>query len=101
MVRSHLLGISNTTHGKQQFLALKEFEDDQKLQQTVLSATKAQVKCMITDVKMKAASTHYETFFSLLDDCRVNIGQDNHSKEMLPLLFSQQNVTSMKKPLTL
>ena len=41
LIRSHLLGISNTAHGKQHFLALKEFEDDQKLQQTVLSATKA------------------------------------------------------------
>ena len=32
LIRAHLLGISNTAHGRQHFLALKEFEDDQKLQ---------------------------------------------------------------------
>ena len=37
--------------------------------------TKAQVKCIITDVKMKAASTRYEILLALLDDCKVNIGQ--------------------------
>lgn len=96
LICSHLLGISNTAHGKQHFLALKEFEDDQKLQQTVLSATKAQVKCMITDVKMKAASTHYETLLALLDDCRVNIGKLTIAGKKCSHYFSQQKVTSMK-----
>ena len=56
---------------------------------------------MITDVKMKAASTHYETLLALLDDCRVNIGQVNHSrKEMLPLLLATESYVD-EKPLTL
>ena len=57
---------------------------------------------MITDVKMKAASTHYETLLALLDDCTVNIGQVNHSrKEMLPLLLATESYVDEKTSHTL
>ena len=54
---------------------------------------------MITDVKMKAASGHYET---LLDDYKVNIGQLNHSrKQMLPLRVAAENYVDEKTSFTL
>ena len=90
LLRSHLLGISTSAHAKQHFLACKEHEDDQRCKETALSATKALVK-------MKAASTHYETFLTLLDNCKVNIEQLNHSrKQMLPMLVAAEDYVDQK-----
>ena len=57
---------------------------------------------MITDVKMKAASTHNETLLALLDDCSVNIGQVNHSRKgMLSLLLAAESYVDEKTSHTL
>ena len=101
-LRSHLLGISTTAHGRQHFTASKELEEIERRKETALSITKTLVKCMITDVKMKAASIHYETLLALLDDCGVNVGQRIHSrKQMLPLLVAAEDFVDEKTSLTL
>ena len=102
ILRSHLLGISTTAHGRQHYLASKELEEEEHRKENALSITKLLVKCMITDVKMKAASTHYETLLTLLDDCKVDIGQRNHSrKQMLPLLVAAEAYVDEKTSLIL
>eukprot|EP00794_Sanderia_malayensis_P013576 gene13576-14983_t len=91
LVRSHLLGIATSAHGKQHYLAMKKLEEDNERKKNALEISMTLVKCMITDVKLKAASTHYETLVTFLDDCGVKIGQRQHSrKQVLPLLVAAE-----------
>ena len=66
-------------------------EEENQRKKNALSISKTLVKCMITDIKLKAAATHYETLLTFLDDCGVEIGQRQHSrKQMLPLLVAAE-----------
>ena len=92
LLRSHLLGISTSSHGRQHYLAMKKLEEETERKRKALEISKNLVKCMVTDVKLKAASTHYETLVAFLDDCGVDTGQRQHSrKQMLPLLIAAES----------
>ncbi|CAB4006830.1 Hypothetical predicted protein [Paramuricea clavata] len=95
--RSHMLGISTTSHGKHHYLAMKELEREKECKRKALEAMKNLVKCMVTDVKLKAASTQYETLVAFLDDCGVVIGQRQHSrKQMLAMLVAAEDFVDEK-----
>eukprot|EP00794_Sanderia_malayensis_P004067 gene4067-4621_t len=90
-VRSHLLRIATPAHGKQHILAMKKLEEDSERKKNALEIPMTLLKCVITDVKLKAASTHYDTLVTFLDDCGVKIGQPQHSrKQVLSLLFAAE-----------
>ena len=97
VLRAHLLGISTTSHGKHHYLAMKEFEREKECNRKALEATKNLVKCMVTDLKLKAASTHYETLVAFLDDCGVDVGQRQHSrKQVLAMLVAAEDFVDEK-----
>ncbi len=91
------IGISTTAHGRKHFTSSKELLETERRKETTFFIMKTLVKCMRTDVKMKAALHHYETLATLLDDCGVNIGQKQHSrKQMLPLLVAAEEFVDEK-----
>jgi hypothetical protein len=76
---------------------MKELERKKECKRKALEATKNLVKCMVTDVKLKAVSTHYETLVTFLDDCGVDIGQPQHSrKQMLAMLVAAEDFVEEK-----
>ena len=68
-------------------MAMKELEREKERNRKALAATKNLVKCMVTDLKLKAASTHYETLVAFLDDSGVDVGQRQHSRKQVLLLL--------------
>jgi hypothetical protein len=97
VLRAHLLGTSTTAKGKHHYLAIKESEREKECNRKALEATKNLVKCMVTDLKLKAASTHYETLVAFLDDCGVDVGQRQHSrKQVLAMLVAAEDFVDEK-----
>ena len=56
VLRAHLLGTSTTSRGKYHYMAMKELEREKERNRKALEATKNLAKCMVTDLKLKAAS---------------------------------------------
>ena len=91
------LGTSTTSRGKYHYMAMKELEREKERNKKALEATKNLVKCMVTDLKLKAASTHYETLVAFLDDSGVDVWQRQHSrKQVLPLLVAPEDFVDEK-----
>ena len=98
VLRAHLLGTSTTSCGKCHYMAMKELEREKERNRKALEATKNLVKCTVTDLKLKAASTHYETLVAFLDDSGVDVGQGQHSrKQVLPLLVAAEDLLTKKQ----
>ena len=96
VLRAHLLGTSTTSRGKYH-MAMKELEREKERNRKALEATNNLVKCMVTDLKLKAASTHYETLVASLDDSGVDVGQRQHSrKQVLPLFVAAEDFVDEK-----
>ena len=56
VLRAHSLGTSTTSRGKYHYMAMKELEREKERNRKALEATKNLAKCMVTDLKLKAAS---------------------------------------------
>lgn len=75
---------------------MKRFEEETEQKRKALEISKNLVKCIVIDIKLKAASTHYEALVAFLDDCGVDIGQRQHSQKMLPLLVAAESFVMSK-----
>ena len=97
VLRAHLLGTSTTSRAKHHYLAIKELEREKECERKPLEATKNLVKCFVTDLKLKAASTHYETLVAFLNDCGVDDGQRQRSrKQVLAMLVAAEDFVDEK-----